>query len=583
MAGRYKVGTVKQHEILAPGGKVRVVSTMNSVDRLLARALLQVISEDVDKTLSENCFSYRTSCSTWDMAKTVANYIEAGNESVLEVDVKDFFDTIPHDKLIDIVSESFSDETVIELIKAFIKCQVDNDGDIYYLNQGILQGSPLSPLLSNMFMRDVDEHLSKISECYCRYGDDIRLYFKSTEEAEKHRNVVESILIKKGLRINKKKTGVYSAINRICLGYEFFEKGGHIYAQRTVKKKNEVYRSWSRDSVRKIDRNYHIVSDGILTKKDYTVLFQNEEGNYYLPVEIMDSLSVYSNVTFSGNFFAFASKEQLFVHMIDRFGNRVGTFVPERKKGDYQVEMEQIRVLNDEKLHIKLARKYQNANIFNVRANLRYYERRSHNEILKGTIDNITEILEKVKNASTIESIMMYEAQAKQQYYACFGEIMENESFVFEKRTRRPPMNPVNAMISFGNTLLYTRFANEIYRSSMDIRFGILHNSSKRAESLNLDLADLFKPVLVDRTIFTLVNRNMLDVSRDFRTIENGGVYLSDNGKRLFIKEFERKMYQKVKIKNETKTYEQLIREEVRKLSAYFRSGKDYKPYRYVN
>ena len=131
--------------------------------------------------------------------------------------------------------------------------------------------------------------------------------------------------------------------------------------------------------------------------------------------------------------------------------------------------------------------------------------------------------------------------------------------------------------------MLYTRIANEIYRSSLDIRFGILHNSSKRAESLNLDIADLFKPVLIDRTIFTLVNRNMLGVSTDFRSMDGGGVYLSESGKRTFIKELERKLYQSVKTGNGSKTYEQLIRDEVRNLCAYFRNGKDYKPYRYVN
>ena len=96
-------------------------------------------------------------------------------------------------------------------------------------------------------------------------------------------------------------------------------------------------------------------------------------------------------------------------------------------------------------------------------------------------------------------------------------------------------------MISFGNTLLYTRFANAIYRSALDIRFGIIHNSYKRHESLNLDLADLFKPVLVDRTIFTLVNKNMINEIGDFERFEDNDwskYVLYEKGKEYFLGNF---------------------------------------------
>lgn len=91
--------------------------------------------------------------------------------------------------------------------------------------------------------------------------------------------------------------------------------------------------------------------------------------------------------------------------------------------------------------------------------------------------------------------MMMLEAQARQKYYGCFNSILEGKQFYFDKRTRRPPQDPLNAMISFGNTLLYQRIANEINRTSLDIRIGIVHAAGNRPESLNLDLADLFKPI----------------------------------------------------------------------------------------
>ena len=163
---------------------------------------------------------------------------------------------------------------------------------------------------------------------------------------------------------------------------------------------------------------------------------------------------------------------------------------------------------------------------------------------------------------------MTLEARARQKYYQCFNVIMAESGFTFKKRTKRPPEDPLNAMISFGNTLLYQRFANEINRTSLDIRTGIVHAANSRPESLNLDLADLFKPIIVDRTIFTLVNRRMLN-AHDFVEVENNGVYLSKNGKKQFLQEFERKIYQKIKYNGVEHTYDFIMKNEVQKLKKF--------------
>lgn len=278
-----------------------------------------------------------------------------------------------------------------------------------------------------------------------------------------------------------------------------------------------------------------------------------------------------------------ANNEGISVNLIDKCGEQIGRFIPQRWKKDFRTEYAQMRFVDDEKRRLKLAISFQTANIFNMRASLRYYERRSHNEKLTNAIKEISEIMEKVKKANSVSALMIYEAQARQLYYHCFNIIMGGEKFKFVRRTRRPPQDPLNAMISLGNTLLYTRFANEIYQSRLDIRFGILHSSVRRQESLNLDLSDLFKPMLVDRTIFTLVNRSMINEISDFEELEMGGVYMNYLGKQIFIREFENKLSQIVTIKNTKVSYGNLIHKEVKKVEDYFRKDIPYKPYKYVN
>jgi len=168
---------------------------------------------------------------------------------------------------------------------------------------------------------------------------------------------------------------------------------------------------------------------------------------------------------------------------------------------------------------------------------------------------------------------MMIEARCRQKYYELFNEIIKVRGFEFTARTRRPPRYALNAMISFGNTLLYNRIAMEINKTSLDIRIGIVHSTNNRSETLNLDVADLFKPILVDRTIFTLINRKVLNLERDFITEDDGSVYMSAIGKRIFISEFNSKLYQKLTEGGKTISYDTKLKQEVSKLYRYFYEG----------
>ena len=137
-------------------------------------------------------------------------------------------------------------------------------------------------------------------------------------------------------------------------------------------------------------------------------------------------------------------------------------------------------------------------------------------------------------------------------------------------------------MLSFGNTVLYSYLATEINKTALDVRVGFLHATNARPESLNLDLAEIFKPLVVDRTVFTLINRRQLSVKRHFETVENGGVYLSAEGKRLFLTALNDKLHSRQNDKGVSRNYLQLMNEEVRKLVRHFKTGEKYSPFKQV-
>lgn len=580
--GRYSMGVVQLQDIVNSKGKSRTISLMNTIDRFIYRALMQVIAEVWDPLFSDSAFAYREHTGVNRAAEQAASYIEQGNTWVIELDVQDFFDNIRHDILLEKVWEEIEDPQIQELLLTYLKCTVMDDHIYYQKEKGIVQGGPLSPLLSNIYMNDLDHYMEEHAYLFCRFGDDLNIYCQSYEQAfEQYQDVKRHIEECEMLALNMHKTGVYKALNRKYLGYRFEEKSGEVIAKKERKSYRTVYRDWYTTGIERVDKNYHLINEGVITKRDYTLLFEGKNGKRYIPVETTDSLYIYSNVIFSGSFFELVNSKGLNVSMIDRYGEKVGSFVPQNNRRNIKTELKQLKLYENEKERLALAKKLEIASVSNLRANLRYYERRKPSDKLQETVEYISVTIQQLNEAKDITCLMTLEAQARQKYYHCFNVILEDKDFRFEKRTRRPPEDPLNAMISFGNTLLYQRIANEINRTSLDIRIGIVHAAGSRPESLNLDLADIFKPIIVDRTIFTLVNRKMLDMV-DFVEVENNGIYLSGKGKKIFIREFERKLYQKIQMGNMERTYDFVIKNEIQCLKRHIERGEKYKPYKYT-
>lgn len=582
LEGKYSPGLILQQEIVNQKGKRRTISLMNTVDRFIFRAVYQQMAKLWEGDFSAHSYAYQDNKGTQKAVEQAVAYMEAGNIWSAELDIKNFFDNINHDVLMKRIRRKIEDARVLGLIQAYLSCTVMDDHICSQKTKGVLQGGPLSPLLSNIYLDDLDKYMEEKGYHFCRFGDDINVYCAEQEQAfEQLQDVRKHLAEREQLAVNKSKTGVFKGVNRKYLGYKFEEKKGKILARKEQKAYRTVYRDWYTTGIKKIDQNYHLINEGVLTKRDCTLLFEGPEGKKYIPIETTDSLYIYSNVIFSGNFFEFVNDRALNVSLINKYGEKIGGFVSQNSRRNIKTELKQLKLYEDVAARLDLARKLEIAGISNLRANLRYYHRRKGRTALKEAIERLSGLIQKMNEAKDVNQLMTIEAQARQHYYRCFNWILEDEDFVFEKRTRRPPEDPLNAMISFGNTLLYQKIANEINRTSLDIRIGIVHAAGSRPESLNLDLADLFKPIIVDRTIFTLINRNMLD-GEDFVEVEKNGIYLSGKGKKQFIQEFERKLYQKIQIDGCDRTYDFVIKSEIQKLKKFIETGEKYKPYKYV-
>ena len=584
MECRYQPGNVQMLEIVNYKGKKRTIAAHNSIDRLLLRCMAQGLQKEFDTLFLEHSYAFREGKGITAAANHVADLIRNGYAWSVRMDIRDYYGNIPLRELETLIQRELTDKRLFSLIQRYLHISIIQDGQIKPITKGIIQGSALSPLWGNLYLNALDRWLDSLAVAWCRYADDFLACFRTKEEADAfYPRLVRKLREDFSLEINQKKSGVVETVRPQFLGYSFHVSpdGKTVKVFRARQNPFQVYKDWNQTSIRKIDRDYHIISNGILTKKDYTLLFENEEGKRYIPVETMGALNIYSNAVFSGDFFRFAASRKLCINIFDKYGNAVGTFVPSGNGIIGKTMLKQAAIYLDGKKRMAVARAIEIGAFHNLRANLRYYARKRESPKLFEGIRQFSELIKELNEAPDIGAMMLVEARGRQLYYSMFNEIILQPGFAFTTRSRRPPKDALNALISFGNTYIYNRVASEIHKSALDIRIGFLHSTNSRAQSLNLDIAELFKPLIVDRAIFTLVNKRMIDADAHFEPVDGGGVFLTREGKRIFINALDEKLYQKYTVQNKPLSYDTRIREEVQALFRYVCYDEPYKPFKY--
>ena len=345
-----------------------------------------------------------------------------------------------------------------------------------------------------------------------------------------------------------------------------------------IRKEVKPYGDWHPGVTYIQGDEYHIVHEGILNRQDYSLLFENEESGYHIPVEVTDHINIYADVTVSPGTLKLLGRKGISLSYFDNYGNCIGTFLPESAGTNATLFLKQCSEYLDDNIRAETASLMETSYLFNMLATLNYYSKK--NNLFSKQVEELNSIMNTLKDEKTLENMMLSEARAREIYYSCFDDIFTQEDMKFVRRSKRPPLNEVNALISFGNTLLYNKLLQIIWRGSLDPRIGIVHATNRRQYTLNLDFADIFKPVIVDRLIFSLINHRVIR-KEHFEKVDNGGIYLSNEGKKIFIDAFQKKLNDKRKVNGESMSYLDLMKNEVRKYEMHIRTGCRYKPYKF--
>lgn len=315
-------------------------------------------------------------------------------------------------------------------------------------------------------------------------------------------------------------------------------------------------------------KNYYILSEGILKRKENTIYFVNEKGKKPIPINKVYSIYAYGQITFSSQVMSLLSKNGVLIHFFNYYGFYSGSYYPRETllSGDLLVKQADY-YLNTQK-RLELAKLFVEGAANNILKVLAYYK----------IENNIKETLSELNSTNKITEIMNIEGRIRSEYYSKFDEILPDD-FKMEGRSRQPPKNMINSLISFGNSMMYSTVLTELYNTQLNPTISYLHEPSERRFSLSLDLSEIFKPIFVDRLIFYRVNKRMLS-KKDFNEDLNCCL-LNDKGRNKFIKEYNKRLEKTIKHKKLKKnvSYQRLIRLEAYKLKKHILDIEKYDPF----
>lgn len=333
-------------------------------------------------------------------------------------------------------------------------------------------------------------------------------------------------------------------------------------------------------------KTFYLFNPGQMERKDNTLKFTpfsiDEDGTEhpgqprYLPVEDISEFYCFGSLKANSSLFNFLGQKDICMHFFDYYENYTGSFMPRDSLLSGRMLLAQTAAYQNKKRRVAIAQKFIEGAAYNMVRNLMYYNRRGKD--MEDIIVIINSLAKKIMDATEIDELMGIEGQIRKTYYEAFDLILND--YQMEERSKQPPQNEVNALISFGNMMCYSQCLRAIHQTQLNPTISFLHTPGERRYSLCLDISEIFKPIIIDRVIFRVLNRREIQNKHFDRKLNR--CLLNEKGKQVFVRAIEDKLNETFQHKSLGRkvSFQHLIKLECYKLAKHLLGIEEYKPFK---
>ncbi|NJO39998.1 MAG: CRISPR-associated endonuclease Cas1 [Cyanobacteria bacterium RU_5_0] len=570
----YVASPAKGFYLAKPNGGQRLIGIPTVRDRIVQRFLLQTLYPKLERRFRESAFAYRQGLSIYGAVDRVMAAYQHPPTWVVKADIQRFFDTLTWAVLLSQLEQLKLNPTITQLVEQQLKSGIVISNQFCRTHQGVLQGGVLSGALANLYLSEFDRRCLQAGIYLTRYGDDCVAVCSSGIQADRTLAMMQEWLEDIYLTLHPEKT-------RIIAPHETFTFLGHQFCAGTVQapeRKVEGGRRKAEDGRRKgqsggggrpkvcsIVQSKHKKPKGSIDeywRDGMTTLYVTDQGAYLrvqhqqfqvfhqdelrcsVPVNQVSHVVLFGSCNVSHGAVSLALRRRIPILYLASNGRYFGRLETE---GQAQIDYltQQVQRSQDPTFIHQQAQSIISAKLHNSRVLLQRLNRRRKTEAATQAIAELPLLMQKVAEAASIESMLGYEGQAAHLYFRAFATLLKGK-FEFEKRTRRPPTDPVNSLLSLGYTLLSQNLHSMVEAVGLHTHFGNLHTPHKTRPSLVCDLLEEFRAFAVDALVAYLINSDIFTAEDFTPPDERGGVYLHPDALKKFLKHWEEKLQQQV-------------------------------------
>lgn len=573
-AGSYVADRLREVELPRSGRAPRLLAIPTVRDRVLQTAVAQILAPVLDPHFADESFAYRPGRSVPMAVARVTALRDRGLCWVVDADIEDYFDSIPHDRLFEKLAEALPDHSLEGLLQAWIGAPALVGMIEKARREGVPQGSPLSPLLSNLYLDPFDDAIREMAVSYVRYADDFVLLCATYDEAEAALEAIDARLVEAGLVLNFAKTRITS----FAAGFEFL---GVVFEGKQVSAASPGAEPWVLPQLTPLPagtvpmpdasletrlpaspkaargkaaspqpeaagtlpllRTLHLAEPGAYLHRrgGRIVVSRGEEDLLEVPLEQLDQVCATTEGAVSfGVLREFLQRKVGFV-VLGRAMEPAG-WMEDLTGQNVTLHQAQFRRADDREFGLAAARGMVCGKIANCRVVLRRYAR-FHPSHDAGADEALATMQRKAGRAADLDQLRGIEGGAARRYFAALGKLLGDE-WGFSGRNRRPPRDPVNVLLSYGYAVLFQNVLTLLARRGLNPHVGALHAIASGRAALACDLMEEFRPLIVDVVVLRCL-LNKVVCPQDFSHEEDGvPCRLGGEGKRRFVNALEEKL-----------------------------------------